>query len=1439
MANDVLIRIKVDADGRPIGALSAQIDNLSRSTKNAGGASRDFISQLTSTGAGLRNSELNAKLFAERLGTVGVQAQKSQSAISGLVSSIQGSGFAKQIAGLFAAQGIINFTTSIKDAAVQYEKTIRTLEFATGSAQSAGKAYEFARGEASRLGVTVSSVAESYSRFAAAAKGTAVSAEDVRTVFTGVISASRALGLATTDVDRTFRAFTQIIAKGKVTAEEFRGQIGDALPVATAAAAQALGVTTTEFSRMLDAGELTLDFLPKLGAELQKQFGQIAAESTDGLSASISKLSNSWNALQLSLANNGGTDVAVGALSVLSAIADTVAFSISNAGVQIERLRERGYVPPEEGGRSFADIVAEGRENAARVARGNQVPGRTGLVQQGRAFLTLESERQNLDALQKQRDEAAKKEESAAGASIKRIAGARKAAVSEAASEAKKFAAEAAAFLKKAQEQEIERVEELRAALDEEQEARDRVRTSIKDQIAELGIEAEALRLGGAEGIRYATVQRETAKALADGVEITEELTRSIGELADAQAAAFESAEFIQAQKEAQEDLRREFERTSETLTTSITDALLRGFENGKSIAENFKETLINLFKTLVLRPVIEAIVKPVAQIAQQAIGSVIGGGSGGLGGLLGVGSTALGLLGSQGAAAAGQAIPTLAGGAGGGFLSGVGSVSQLLSGLSSLIATPQIGAQAAIIAQELVGGLFGQAAGSTAAGLAGAAFGNVGFGALGGIIASLAGIGKGADPTANFLLQGAGALGGAALGAQFGSFGGPIGAALGAIIGALASSAIPATPPRGFQSADFSSGTLRINKAGKKGFDAGSLDPIVNQLIDSLTEVDKALDLGLVKKKIKFFVGFHGDDRGFRANVGGKDVDFGNEPGASGRVQGAIFKEELLAALPDKERTKFQETVLERAFTKQNDTLKEQLESIQKDIGVQTRLKDFVKVVNFDPRTEEIKKLKKELTDLGADFRKLRGEARELGLDTEKAERAFKKTKRRLRDQILGKEIQDEAENLGAQQQAYQLAGKAIPFELQQAGLIAQFKVLGISFRELGLDTALLDSLLGEALRNLEENVRLADQQARLTAIARPFQLAGRAVPLDLQEAGIRFEFALIGDQFRELGLDASWLSGFLAEAIANLHEAEQAAQDAAQSRAYQLAGRQVPIALQEAQIRSEFQQLQNPFSAAAESSAREAAEARARAAAAWDEMLSYGNAADNQNYLAALAAAEAAEAAAAEAAQNASEFAALLAQLMDEALRNLEQAREQARVSAISRAYQLAGREVPEAIQIAGLRVEFDALRELFIDLGLDTGILAELLQAAIANVNKAAQDAGGFIGFLDEFGRVVDSLPGRQDISMAANDGDISIPFGVRPFATGARNRIVTRPELFLAGERGPESVNVQPLSGGGGSNVNIVLNGPAIFDDITQSKFTRAIGRQLDSRRLRFG
>lgn len=100
--------------------------------------------------------------------------------------------------------------------------------------------------------------------------------------------------------------------------------------------------------------------------------------------------------------------------------------------------------------------------------------------------------------------------------------------------------------------------------------------------------------------------------------------------------------------KKAKDEANVELQKRAESIADMINDGLMRGFESGKGIIENFRDTVENVFKTLVLRPSVE--------IATAELSKTVGGILGRFGkkdsatGITSGASGALGALGPYGA---------------------------------------------------------------------------------------------------------------------------------------------------------------------------------------------------------------------------------------------------------------------------------------------------------------------------------------------------------------------------------------------------------------------------------------------------------------------------------------------------------------------------------------------------------------------------------------------------------------------------------------------------------------------------------------------------------------------------------------------------------------------------------------------------------------------
>lgn len=219
------------------------------------------------------------------------------------------------VAGYLTASTAMNSGKALLDSAVGFDKIAKSLEAVTGSSAEAGQEFGFVRSEASRMGLSLREAAAGYTQLMAASKGTALEGEQTQQVFSAVSKASSALGLSAYETNGALLAIGQMMSKGTVQSEELRGQLGERLPGAFNIAARAMGVSTAELGKMLDAGKVISDeFLPKFATELDKTFGNARF---DGLQNNINRLSTAWDLFKKTLADDFPFNSAIKALSSL------------------------------------------------------------------------------------------------------------------------------------------------------------------------------------------------------------------------------------------------------------------------------------------------------------------------------------------------------------------------------------------------------------------------------------------------------------------------------------------------------------------------------------------------------------------------------------------------------------------------------------------------------------------------------------------------------------------------------------------------------------------------------------------------------------------------------------------------------------------------------------------------------------------------------------------------------------------------------------------------------------------------------------------------------------------------------------------------------------------------------------------------------------------
>ena len=222
-------------------------------------------------------------------------------------------GVFRQAVGLVAAyaglNGLFGSARAINETGMAFQGVNTALVSITGSSKGAADEMAYLESESERLGLNLLEISKSYMQITAAAKGSNLEGQATRDIFTSVAEAATVLQLSTDQTNGAIRAITQIMSKGKVQAEELRGQLGERLYGAFQLAARGMGITTAQLDKMLEQGQVIADdFLPKFAAEIRKTFGDGVPEASQNARAELNRFNNSVLEIERSIAAGGFID---------------------------------------------------------------------------------------------------------------------------------------------------------------------------------------------------------------------------------------------------------------------------------------------------------------------------------------------------------------------------------------------------------------------------------------------------------------------------------------------------------------------------------------------------------------------------------------------------------------------------------------------------------------------------------------------------------------------------------------------------------------------------------------------------------------------------------------------------------------------------------------------------------------------------------------------------------------------------------------------------------------------------------------------------------------------------------------------------------------------------------------------------------------------------
>ncbi|EIA8254167.1 tape measure protein, partial [Escherichia coli] len=201
------------------------------------------------------------------------------------------------------------------------------------------EAETFIRGLADKTGLNISEGLSSYAKFAAGAQGS-MSQEQTQELFGNATAMSRLMGLSNDELNGILKAFEQMASKGKIQAEELRGQLGDRMAGAFKLFAEALGMTATELDKAMKDGKiLSSDTLPKVAKQMGLMIDKAGgwAEVAKSTQTALGKLANNWDDTMVKIFS-GSQDELNGFLSSMSSLLSEMGMSSSIAGDAIGGL---------------------------------------------------------------------------------------------------------------------------------------------------------------------------------------------------------------------------------------------------------------------------------------------------------------------------------------------------------------------------------------------------------------------------------------------------------------------------------------------------------------------------------------------------------------------------------------------------------------------------------------------------------------------------------------------------------------------------------------------------------------------------------------------------------------------------------------------------------------------------------------------------------------------------------------------------------------------------------------------------------------------------------------------------------------------------------------------------------------------------------------------
>jgi tape measure domain-containing protein len=235
------------------------LDQADRAAKKLKATFKGVQSVTGQVGSAFGQAGAAASQAARKVSQFGDESQKASKQAKQLAEAVRGIG-----AG-FAIGATVQAINSLATSYTQFQRLGSAINVTVGSANAFQAALSSVYKVQALTGESTTELSRRLTGLLVAAKGTAFEGAKAAQTFEQLQMLTVAFGGNAYQAEKAVYALQQMMSKGKVSAEELRGQLGDALPGALELFRQAYkggSVSAAEFNKLIDDGKLTInDFI--------------------------------------------------------------------------------------------------------------------------------------------------------------------------------------------------------------------------------------------------------------------------------------------------------------------------------------------------------------------------------------------------------------------------------------------------------------------------------------------------------------------------------------------------------------------------------------------------------------------------------------------------------------------------------------------------------------------------------------------------------------------------------------------------------------------------------------------------------------------------------------------------------------------------------------------------------------------------------------------------------------------------------------------------------------------------------------------------------------------------------------------------------------------------------------------------------------------------